>query len=182
MFKYKKTMTFSLLLIIGCLSIIGGSYAFFTIRTLGNDTTSRHSVLSASKMLIYTDTTLIANNKVPLDWTATKEVTVENIGNKVVKYDLVWQTITNDLVRPEDFMMTITCESSIVGNTCPEITDQPVATTGVNKPIISNIFIDEDEIHTFSITFEYINQPTIDQSSDMNKDINGIMGIIDTPA
>lgn len=177
MIKHKKTLLLNVIIIMLFLSVIGGSYAFFTLRTIGNDTASQHMIVSASKMLQYTDTTLLSNLQIQPEWTTSKDLTVENIGNKDISYDLVWQTITNELDRQQDLVMEISCVSSVIGNTCPGLESTPVADSGTNVSIIENIPIEIDEIHTFTISITYINQP-LDQSSDMNKEVNGKLGII----
>lgn len=177
MIKYKKTLFLSIIVIGIFLSVIGGTYAYFTLRTLGNDTTSQHMIVSASKMLLYTDSTLLSYQQIQPEWSTSKDFTVENTGDKDISYDLVWQTMTNELIRPQDLVMEISCVSSVTENTCGELAESQVATSGTNIPIIEDILIEIDEIHTYTITITYINQP-LDQSSDMNKEINGKLGII----
>lgn len=176
MINYKKHLLLSVITLIIFSTMIGVTYAFFSIKTVGNEGASTHLIKTASKEIRYSDGTLLANDKMEPGYNETKTITVENLGSKATTYNLIWQNVTNNLSRKQDLVYSLTCSSNIPTNTCSGLTQTQIPNTGTNAPVISNINIDIDEVHTYTVTVRYLMQSE-DQSIDMNKTIVGKLGI-----
>lgn len=177
MIKYKGKLFTTIIIAIVFLLIAGGTYAYFSAIVQGNETASEHMVQSASKRIQYTDSTPITNSKMKPGWNIGKTMVVTNMSTSSVTYNLVWQTLVNNLSRKQDLTINITCASSVSGNTCPSSSGQ-VASSGANVPIISAVSLAQNETHTYSITITYLDQG-VDQSTDMGKTVSGKLGVLD---
>lgn len=178
MINYKRNVLLGGLIIFLFVSVIGITYSFFSIRTNGNDSASSQMVKSASRLIQYTDLTLISNQEMIPGWSTNKTVDVENLGTKNITYDLIWQSITNNLSRQQDLVYQISCTSNIIGNTCLGKSQTQIPNTGTDISILSSINLAVNEIHTYTITVTYIDQ-AVDQSVDMNKSISAKLGAKD---
>lgn len=178
MINYKKNLILTLIVVILFVSAIGITYAYFSSNVIGNSNTSSNMVTTASKNIRYTDLSLLGNASMEPGWTSNKTIDVENIGSKTVTYDLVWQSITNNLTRQQDLVYEISCSSNVSGNTCSGITETQVPATGTNILVLDEVSIEAGEKHTYTITITYINQ-AVDQSEDMDKTVVGKLGVLD---
>ncbi len=178
MIDYKKKLILTIAVVGALVSVIGLTYSFFSIRVAGNESTSTNLVTSASRLIKYTDLTLISNQSIEPGWTDNKTIVVENSGSKDLSYNLVWQSVTNGLTRQQDLVISITCSSNITSNICNGVTNVQVPATGINIPILSNISLQLNEKHTYVVTIKYLTQEE-DQSIDMNKVISAKLGAKD---
>lgn len=178
MIKYKRNLLLSILTVFAFGAVIGISYAYFSIKTIGNETASTSLIKTASREIQYTDLTILENAKMEPGWNESKTIIVENLGTKTLTYNMVWQTITNNLSRKQDLVISLTCSSNIAENTCSGLSQTQVSNTGTNMPIINNIPIAVAEKHTYVVTIKYLLQSE-DQSIDMNKTVNGKLGVIE---
>ena len=178
MIDYRKKLLLTIIVTILFVSVIGVTYAFFGIDTKGNEESKTHTITSASRLIEYTDLELITNQNIEPGWTSSKTIVVENIGTKNVTYNLVWQSVTNELSRKQDMIFSVACTSNIPESTCPIISSSQFPNTGIDQPIFTNINLALNEKHTYIIKIEYLNQ-SADQSIDMNKTIKGKIGAKD---
>ena len=169
--KYIYVVAFLLLVVVA----LGISYAWFSAIITGNDTAKNNRVVTGDLELTYTDTNEISlDNVIPGD-SFTKEVSVKNTGTLDVKYNLVWQSLTNTITNNE-LVIEATCKrlnsSGTVDGTCESISQTPVSS---NK-IKSNISIEPGITHVYTVKVTFIDtgEP---QNYNKNKSFNGKLGI-----
>lgn len=135
------------------LTVFGLSYGFLT--SDNNDLSTDLSVGSATFPLILSDNTTITETDIKPGDTFTKTITVQNRGNRTVKYNLIWVNLLNEI----ELQLSATCSSSVQGNTCSGITAQtiPLHSTEVNDELIKqNISIASGETHTYVVTVKFL--------------------------
>ena len=169
--KYIYVVAVLLLVVVA----LGISYAWFSAIITGNDTAKNNRVVTGDLELTYTDTNEISlDNVIPGD-SFTKEVSVKNTGTLDVKYNLVWQSLTNTITNNE-LVIEATCKrlnsSGTVEGTCESISRKAVSS---NK-IKSNISIEPGITHVYTIKVTFIDtgEP---QNYNKNKSFNGKLGI-----
>ena len=169
--KYIYVVAVLLLVVVA----LGISYAWFSAIITGNDTAKNNKVVTGNLELTYTDTNEISlDNVIPGD-SFTKEVSVKNTGTLDVKYNLVWQSLTNTITNNE-LVIEATCKrlnsSGTVDGTCESISQTPVSS---NK-IKSNISIEPGITHVYTVKVTFIDtgEP---QNYNKNKSFNGKLGI-----
>ena len=163
------------LILVLVLAILGVSYAWFAAIITGNDTAKNNKVVTGDLELTYTDTNEISlDNVIPGD-SFTKKVSVKNTGTLDVKYNLVWQSLTNTITNDE-LVIEATCKrlnsSGIEEGTCESISQKAVSS---NK-IKSNISIEPGVTHVYTVKVTFIDtgEP---QNYNKNKSFNGKLGI-----
>ena len=154
---------------------LGISYAWFSAIITGNDTAKNNKVVTGNLELTYTDTNEISlDNVIPGD-SFTKEVSVKNTGTLDVKYNLVWQSLTNTITNDE-LVIEATCKrlnsSGTVDGTCESISQKTVSS---NK-IKSNISIEPGITHVYTVKVTFIDTGSV-QNYNKNKSFNGKLGI-----
>ena len=169
--KYIYVVAVLLLVVVA----LGISYAWFSAIIIGNDTAKNNKVVTGNLELTYTDTNEISlDNVIPGD-SFTKEVSVKNTGTLDVKYNLVWQSLTNTITNNE-LVIEATCKrlnsSGTEDGTCESISQKAVSS---NK-IKSNISIEPGITHVYTIKVTFIDtgEP---QNYNKNKSFNGKLGI-----
>ena len=169
--KYIYVVAVLLLVVVA----LGISYAWFSAIITGNDTAKNNKVVTGDLELTYTDTNEISlANVIPGD-SFTKEVSVKNTGTLDVKYNLVWQSLTNTITNNE-LVIEATCKrlnsSGTEDGTCESISQKAVSS---NK-IKSNISIEPGVTHEYTIKITFIDtgEP---QNYNKNKSFNGKLGI-----
>ena len=176
----KKFIVLFLLLIGVLISILGLTYAYFGIRIRGNEEASSMSLTTADLRLIYTDNLVIEGHKMKPGWTQTKQVTVENVGDQTVYYNIIWRDLLNEITNGE-IVISATCTSDIQGNTCPDILETPIPTytiTTHNLLIQGVIPIESGETHTYNVTVLFKDTGS-NQNYNQNKNIYGVLNIGD---
>ena len=169
--KYIYVVAVLLLVVVA----LGISYAWFSAIITGNDTANQNKVVTGHLELTYTDTNEISfDNVIPGD-SFTKEVSVKNTGTLDVKYNLVWQELTNTITNDE-LVIEATCKrlnsSGTEEGTCESISQTPVSS---NK-IKSNISIEPGITHVYTIKVTFIDTGA-PQNYNKNKSFNGKLGI-----
>ena len=169
--KYIYVVAVLLLVVVA----LGISYAWFSAIITGNDTAKNNRVVTGDLELTYTDTNEISlDNVIPGD-SFTKEISVKNTGTLDVKYNLVWQSLTNAITNNE-LVIEATCKrlnsSGTVDGTCESISQKAVSS---NK-IKSNISIEPGITHVYTIKVTFIDTGA-PQNYNKNKSFNGKLGI-----
>ena len=154
---------------------LGISYAWFSAIITGNDTAKNNKVVTGNLELTYTDTNEISlDNVIPGD-SFTKEVSVKNTGTLDVKYNLVWQSLTNTITNNE-LVIEATCKrlnsSGTEDGTCESISQTPVSSNTIKKKISIEPNITHE--YTVKVTFIDTGEP---QNYNKNKSFNGKLGI-----
>ena len=157
------------------LILVGLTYAYFLTRINGNDNEKSISVTTANLELTYGDgTNKVLTTTDPIipsnDPIGTKDFTVTNNGNATVNnYAVYLEDIDNKLTRTSDLVYTLTCTSSVQNKTCNGKSE--TVYPNKNGILVTNN-IDKDEVQTYVLTLTY-KEMNEDQSTDMNKTING---------
>ena len=169
--KYIYVVAVLLLVVVA----LGISYAWFSAIITGNDTAKNNRVVTGDLELTYTDTNEISlDNVIPGD-SFTKEISVKNTGTLDVKYNLVWQSLTNAITNNE-LVIEATCKrlnsSGTVDGTCESISRKAVSSNKIKL----NIAIEPGITHVYTIKVTFIDtgEP---QNYNKNKSFNGKLGI-----
>ena len=169
--KYIYVVAVLLLVVVA----LGISYAWFSAIITGNDTAKNNKVVTGNLELTYTDTNEISlDNVIPGD-SFTKKVSVKNTGTLDVKYNLVWQSLTNTITNNE-LVIEATCKrlnsSGTVEGTCESISQTPVSSNTIKKKISIEPNITHE--YTVKVTFIDTGEP---QNYNKNKSFNGKLEI-----
>ena len=169
--KYIYVVAVLLLVVVA----LGISYAWFSAIITGNDTAKNNKVVTGNLELTYTDTNEISlDNVIPGD-SFTKEISVKNTGTLDVKYNLVWQSLTNTITNNE-LVIEATCKrlnsSGTEEGTCESISQTPVSSNTIKKKISIEPNITHE--YTVKVTFIDTGEP---QNYNKNKSFNGKLGI-----
>ena len=168
------------------LALLGITYAYYLTRIEGNTNTNSISITTADLKIVYGDGNgfISASNITPGkdiefktssgETTDSKTFTVTNSGNTTIsgygvllEYTYIDGKNPDVFERPQDFRVEVTCESSIEGETCNGF-------SGVltNENLIMNTNdIDPNEVHSYILKI-YYDDPGVDQSNDMGKELN----------
>ena len=169
--KYIYVVAVLLLVVVA----LGISYAWFSAIITGNDTAKNNKVVTGNLELTYTDTNEISlDNVIPGD-SFTKKVSVKNTGTLNVKYNLVWQSLTNTITNNE-LVIEATCKrlnsSGTEEGTCESISQTSVSSNTIKKEISIEPNITHE--YTVKVTFIDTGEP---QNYNKNKSFNGKLGI-----
>ena len=153
----------------------GLSYAYFSTSVKGNDNAKDVVVEAGTLKLIYTDGPAINVQNIKPGWTTTKTISVKNNGTLDTAYNIVWQELTNTILKNE-LVLSATCKrlnsSGTVEGTCEPITELPVRT----KRIAKNISIESGFTHEYTFTFLF-KETNTNQNYNQGKEFNGVLGI-----
>ena len=151
------------------------SYAYFSINVSGNDNAKDVVVNAGTLSLVYTDGPEIKVENIRPGKTITKEVTVKNTGTLDTNYNIVWQSLINEITNDE-LVLSATCQrlnaSGTVEGTCESISQAPIKDTTIAKKISIESGITHK--YTFTILFKEINA---DQNYNQGKKFGGVLGI-----
>ena len=157
------------------LMTISLSYAYFSASISGNDNAKDVVVNAGTLSLVYTDGPEIKVENIRPGKTITKEVTVKNTGTLDTNYNIIWQTLTNEITNNE-MVISATCQrlnsAGTVEGTCESISQAPISDMTIAKKI--NIEAGITHKYTFTILFKETNA---DQNTNQGKKFNGVLGI-----
>ena len=172
--KDKKILfgTFTALLL---LLTTGLSYAWFSASISGNENAKNVVVEAGTLSLVYTDGPEIKAQNIKPSWSTIKEVSVKNTGTLDTNYNIIWQSLTNEITNNE-MVISATCQrlnaSGIVEGTCESISQAAISDMTIAKKI--NIEAGITHKYTFTILFKETNA---DQNTNQGKKFNGVLGI-----
>ena len=154
---------------------ISFSYAYFSIKVSGNDNAKDVVVNAGTLSLVYTDGPEIKVENIRPGKTITKEVTVKNTGTLDTNYNIIWQSLVNEITNDE-LVLSATCQrlnsAGTVEGTCESISQAPIKDTTIAKKISIESGITHK--YTFTILFKEINA---DQNYNQGKKFGGVLGI-----
>ncbi len=157
------------------LMTISLSYAYFSTNVSGNDNAKDVVVNAGTLSLVYTDGPEIKVENIRPGKTITKEVTVKNTGTLDTNYNIIWQSLINEITNDE-LVLSATCErlnsTGTVEGTCTSISQAPISDTTIGRKISIESGITHK--YTFTITFKETNT---DQNYNQGKKFNGVLGI-----
>ena len=151
------------------------SYAYFSIKVSGNDNAKDVVVNAGTLSLVYTDGPEIKVENIRPGKTITKEVTVKNTGTLDTNYNIIWQSLINEITNDE-LVLSATCQrlnaSGVAEGTCNSIPQAPIKDTIISKKISIESGITHK--YTFTILFKDIK---VDQNYNQGKKFGGVLGI-----
>ena len=151
------------------------SYAYFSINVSGNDNAKDVVVNAGTLSLVYTDGPEIKVENIRPGKTITKEVTVKNTGTLDTNYNIIWQSLINEITNNE-LVLSATCQrlnaSGTVDGTCNSIPQAPISDMTIAKKISIESGITHK--YTFTILFKDTNA---NQNYNQGKKFSGVLGI-----
>ena len=166
---------FGTLIVLLLLLTVGLSYAYFSTSVKGNDNAKDVVVKAGTLSLVYTDGPEIKVENIRPGKTITKEVTVKNTGTLDTNYNIVWQSLINEITNDE-LVLSATCQRlnsvGTVEETCNSIPQAPISDMTITKKISIESGITHK--YTFTILFKETNT---DQNYNQGKEFNGVLGI-----
>ena len=120
--------------------------------------------------LVYTDGPEIKVQNIKPGWSITKEVSVKNPGTLDTNYNIIWQSLTNEITNNE-MVILATCQrlnaSGTVEGTCNTISESVISSSRIS----TNVSIESGITHkyTFTILFKETNA---DQNTNQGKKFN----------
>ena len=157
------------------LMTISLSYAYFSASVSGNDNAKDVVVNTGTLLLVYTDGPEIKVENIRPGKTITKEVTVKNTGTLDTNYNIIWQSLINEITNNE-LVLSATCQrlnaSGAVEGTCKPITELPVKAKTISK----NISIEAGFTHKYTFTFLF-KETNSSQDYNQGKKFSGVLGI-----
>ena len=153
----------------------GPSYAYFSASISGNENAKNVVVEAGTLSLVYTDGPEIKAQNIKPGWSTTKEVSVKNNGTLDAYYNVIWQSLTNEITNNE-MVISATCQrlnaSGTVEGTCESISQAAISDMTIAKKISIESGITHK--YTFTILFKETNA---DQNYNQGKEFNGVLGI-----
>ena len=170
-----KKILFGTFIALLLLLTTGLSYAYFSASISGNENAKNVVVEAGTLSLVYTDGPEINAQNIKPGWSTTKEVSVKNTGTLDTNYNVIWQSLTNEITNNE-MVISATCQrlnsTGTVEGTCESISQAAVS----DMTIAKRVSIESGITHkyTFTILFKETNA---DQNTNQGKKFNGVLGI-----
>jgi len=170
-----KKILFGTFIALLLLLTTGLSYAYFSASISGNENAKNVVVEAGTLSLVYTDGPEIKAQNIKPGWSTTKEVSVKNTGTLDTNYNIIWQSLTNEITNNE-IVISATCQRlnsvGTVEGTCESISQAAISDMTIAKKI--NIEAGITHKYTFTILFKETNA---DQNTNQGKKFNGVLGI-----
>jgi len=170
-----KKILFGTFIALLLLLTTGLSYAYFSASISGNENAKNIVVEAGTLSLVYTDGPEIKAQNIKPGWSTTKEVSVKNTGTLDTNYNVIWQSLTNEITNNE-MVISATCQrlnsAGTVEGTCEPISQAAISDMTIAKKI--NIEAGITHKYTFTILFKETNS---DQNNNQGKGFNGVLGI-----
>ena len=163
----KKTTLF---VIVGCILLIGItiSFAYYlaSIQGEGKNITLKTKTLK----ITFTESNNLSGENITPGWSKTSTFTVKNEGNGSYSYNIVIKDLINTFATTGFLQYKIT--STDGGYNMTDFKDIPKSSVASNKKIATNITIEGNGTHTYTILFTYKNSED-NQAEDMGKTLGG---------
>ena len=170
-----KKILFGTFIALLLLLTTGLSYAYFSASISGNENAKNVVVEAGTLSLVYTDGPEIKAQNIKPGWSTTKEVSVKNNGTLDTNYNVIWQSLINEITNNE-MVISATCQrlnsAGTVEGTCEPISQAAISDMTIAKKI--NIEAGITHKYTFTILFKETNS---DQNNNQGKGFNGVLGI-----
>ena len=157
------------------LMTISLSYAYFSASVKGNENAKDVVVNAGTLSLVYADGPEIKVENIRPGKTITKEVTVKNTGTLDTNYNIIWQSLINEITNNE-LVLSATCQrlnaNGTEDGTCKPITELPVKAKTISK----NISIEAGFTHKYTFTFLF-KETNSSQDYNQGKKFSGVLGI-----
>ena len=165
--KNKKATLF---VILGCILLIGitVSFAYYlaSIQGVGKNITLKTKTLK----ITFTESNNLSGENITPGWSKTSTFTVKNEGKGSYSYNIVIKDLINTFATTGFLQYKIT--STDGGYNMTDFKDIPKSSVASNKKLATNITIEENGTHTYTILFTYKNSED-NQAGDMGKILSG---------
>ena len=173
-----KKILFGTFIALLLLLTTGLSYAWFSASISGNENAKNVVVEAGTLSLVYTDGPEIKVENIRPGKTITKEVTVKNTGTLDTNYNIVWQSLVNEIINDE-LVLSATCQrlnsAGTVEGTCNSIPQAPIS----DMTIARKISIESGITHKYTFTILFKDTNT-NQNYNQGKKFSGVLGIEET--
>lgn len=169
-YKYKFIICYILICIV-VISMMGATYAYFTLKVVGEGSNTALTAFNGVMEITYTDTSNVSLVNAYTGESIIKTFTVENTGDSTVYYNINLEELVNNFANPDDLVYTL---SETGGNV--DIPKTPVPTIS-NTPIASNIRINAGITHSYVMTITFLKTEE-DQSNNMNKTFSSRINVL----
>ena len=170
-----KKILFGTFIALLLLLTTGLSYAYFSASISGNENAKNVVVEAGTLSLVYTDGPEIKAQNIKPGWSTTKEVSVKNTGTLDTNYNVIWQSLTNEITNNE-MVISATCQrlnsAGTVEGTCESISQAAISDMTIAKKVSIESGITHK--YTFTILFK---EKNADQNTNQGKKFNGVLGI-----
>ena len=160
----KKTVLLVALFSLSLLaSMVGATFAYFSVTIQGNNTSSSVIIKSSALGINYNSGGEIFAEGVKPQWSDSKTLTVTNTGDSVVIYTLAWDDVYNDFAVKSELQYNIVGSGQgainvVAGTPAPSI----------NGNIASNVNINPGVTHQYVLTISFPDLGT-DQNDNQGK-------------
>jgi len=169
--KWKIIIILCVIGIVLTLSVFAtATYAYVTIKVVGGDGGVTINTLNKDMVITYKDTSNMALVNAYTGDEFVKTFTIENTGDTVAYYDIVFENVVNDFANPDDLVYTLISEEE------GAVVSETVLPTD-NSKIASNVKIDVSEKHTYEMKISFLKTKE-DQSNNMNKTFSSNINVI----
>ena len=176
--KYIKVIIFLVFL-----AIIGFTYAYFLAHVGGNSKSDIITISGGKIELTYFDGNeeVVVDQLIPGETIKTKTFSVKNTGTHYIEdYDVILDTITNQLKYKSDLVYTLTCKEynkkDEYVKDCIGVDDEKEFPSNETKLVTNGIEV--NYTHKYELVVKYL-ETYQDQSDDMDKIVKGRIGIVD---
>lgn len=171
-----KTVLSAMIFALCFVGLVGFSWAFFQ-QTLDDDNAAAKSasVTTGTLSITYNGGPQFSFENALPGQIITKTFTVQNTGDAVAKYKIVWNTLTNGFVDKTDLVYSISSNNS--GGTLSQTQMPNTINAGSNALIINNISIAKSVTQTYTMTIKFLNQP-VSQNDNVGKSVSGKINVI----
>ena len=157
---------------------LGFTYSWFSASVTQNEVKDQ-VVTTGTLSLRYVDGPEIKMENIRPGSTITKTVYVANTGTLDVSYNLVWQSILNE-IKNDEMLIESTCTrmdstTETESGACTGIDSKPI----YSNRIKSNINIEPNMVHKYDITITF-KETNDNQNYNQGKNFNGVIGIEET--
>ena len=170
-----KKILFGTFIALLLLLTTGLSYAYFSASISGNENAKDMVVEAGTLSLVYTDGPEIKAQNIKPGWSTTKEVSVKNAGTLDTNYNIIWQSLTNEITNNE-MVISATCQrlnsAGTVEGTCESISQAAVS----DMTIAKRVSIESGITHKYIFTILF-KETNVDQNTNQGKKFNGVLGI-----
>ena len=170
-----KKILFGTFIALLLLLTTGLSYAYFSASISGNENAKNVVVEAGTLSLVYTDGPEIKAQNIKPGWSTTKEVSVKNNGTLGAYYNVIWQSLTNEITNDE-MVISATCQrlnsAGTVEGTCESISQAAVS----DMTIAKRVSIESGITHKYIFTILF-KETNVDQNTNQGKKFNGVLGI-----
>ena len=170
-----KKILFGTFIALLLLLTTGLSYAYFSASISGNENAKNVVVEAGTLSLVYTDGPEIKAQNIKPGWSTTKEVSVKNTGTLEANYNIIWQSLTNEITNDE-MVISATCQrlnsAGTVEGTCESISQAAVS----DMTIAKRVSIESGITHKYIFTILF-KETNVDQNTNQGKKFNGVLGI-----